>query len=31
MLRGLGNETVHADLRPEPGLCCVCVRPPSPG
>jgi predicted ArsR family transcriptional regulator len=31
MLRGLGNETVRADLRPEPGLCCVCVRPPSPG
>jgi predicted ArsR family transcriptional regulator len=31
MLRGLGNETVHADLQPEPGLCCVCVRPPSPG
>jgi predicted ArsR family transcriptional regulator len=31
MLRGLGNETVHADLRPETGLCCVCVRPPSAG
>lgn len=31
VLRGLGNETVRADLRPEPGLCCVCVRPPSPG
>lgn len=31
MLRGLGNETVRADLRPETGLCCVCVRPPSPG
>ena len=28
MLRGLGNETVRADLRPEPGICCVCVRPP---
>jgi len=31
MLRGLGNETVRADLRPGPGLCCVCVRPPSAG
>ena len=30
MLRGLGNETVRADLRPEPGMCCVCVRPPGP-
>jgi predicted ArsR family transcriptional regulator len=28
MLRGLGNESVRADLRPAPGLCCVCVRPP---
>jgi predicted ArsR family transcriptional regulator len=31
MLRGLGNETVRADLRPEPGMCCVCVCPPGPG
>jgi len=31
MLRGLGNETVRADLRPQPGLCCVCVRPPATG
>lgn len=28
MLRGLGNETVAADLRPEPGMCCVRVHPP---
>ncbi len=31
MLRGLGNETVRADLRPEPGMCCVCVCPPGAG
>jgi predicted ArsR family transcriptional regulator len=31
MLRGLGNETVRADQRPGAGLCCVCLRPPSPG
>jgi predicted ArsR family transcriptional regulator len=31
MLRGLGNESVRADLRPEPGMCCVCVCLPGPG
>jgi predicted ArsR family transcriptional regulator len=31
MLPGLGNETVRAGLRSATGLCCVCVRPPSPG
>jgi hypothetical protein len=28
ILRGLGNTTVSADLRPEKGLCCVRLRPP---
>lgn len=28
LLRGLGNDTVVADLAPEEGLCCVRVRPP---
>ena len=29
---GLLSEAVAvSDLRPETGLCCVCVRPPSPG
>jgi predicted ArsR family transcriptional regulator len=27
VLRGLGNEDVRAELRPEEGLCCVRVRP----
>lgn len=29
VLRGLGNNTVLAELAPEEGLCCVRVRPPS--
>jgi len=29
LLRGLGNDTVVAELAPEAGLCCVRVRPPS--
>ena len=28
MLRGIGNETVRADLVPEKGICCVRVVPP---
>jgi len=28
MLRGIGNETVRADLVPEEGTCCVRVVPP---
>lgn len=28
MLRGIGNETVRADLVPEEGICCVRVVPP---
>lgn len=30
MLRGLGNSTVSAELAPQPGMCCVRIRPPSP-
>jgi hypothetical protein len=30
VLRGLGNDTVTAELAPEPGFCCVRVRPPQP-
>jgi predicted ArsR family transcriptional regulator len=29
VLRGLGNTTVSAEMAPEPGLCCVRVRPPT--
>lgn len=29
VLRGLGNQTVSAELVPEDGLCCVRVVPPS--
>jgi predicted ArsR family transcriptional regulator len=29
ILRGLGNTNVSAELAPEPGLCCVRVRPPT--
>jgi predicted ArsR family transcriptional regulator len=29
MLRGIGNETVRADLVPEKGICCVRVVPPN--
>lgn len=29
LLRGLGNTNVKAELAPQPGLCCVRVRPPS--
>jgi predicted ArsR family transcriptional regulator len=28
LLRGLGNDTVRAELRPEPGWCCVRLSPP---
>ncbi len=27
MVRGLGNETLEVALEPEPGLCCVKLRP----
>jgi predicted ArsR family transcriptional regulator len=30
LLRGLGNDNVRAELAPQPGLCCVRVRPPRP-
>jgi predicted ArsR family transcriptional regulator len=30
VLRGLGNDSVRADLQPEAGVCCVRVRPPRP-
>jgi predicted ArsR family transcriptional regulator len=30
LLRGLGNDTVRAQLQPSPGSCCVRVLPPSP-
>jgi predicted ArsR family transcriptional regulator len=29
LLRGLGNGTVAAELRPEAGRCCVRLRPPA--
>ena len=29
LLRGLGNDTVRAELRPESGVCCVRVASPS--
>jgi predicted ArsR family transcriptional regulator len=29
LLRGLGNETVMAALEPQPGQCCVKLRPPA--
>jgi predicted ArsR family transcriptional regulator len=29
LLRGLGNETVEAALEPQPGQCCVKLRPPA--
>jgi predicted ArsR family transcriptional regulator len=28
LLRGLGNKNVEAALEPEPGRCCVKLRPP---
>ena len=28
VLRGLGNDTVRADLQPDARVCCVRVRPP---
>jgi predicted ArsR family transcriptional regulator len=28
MLRGLGNQTVRAELRPAPGRCCVRIGVP---
>jgi predicted ArsR family transcriptional regulator len=30
MLRGLGNQTVRAELRPAPGRCCVRIGGPRP-
>lgn len=30
LLRGLGNETVRAQLQPAAGSCCVRVLPPTP-
>jgi hypothetical protein len=29
LLRGLGNDTVAADLTPQPGACCVTLRAPA--